>query len=174
LNTSANLRNDSVVELDGLVNLQNTTSHCITNPESLTRKLIFYPGDQIMIRERKTMRMSHCRNLNFSEIKSIESLNQDFLGRIHRAFHNQDPAVKKALESKEKVWEVTSDKLVVWKDCIYVPIDRKLQEEIIHEFHDTPLAGHPGRYKTQELITRNYWWPRMQSQIHQYVDGCEI
>jgi hypothetical protein len=38
----------------------------------------------------------------------------------------------------------------------------------------TPLAGHPGRYKTQELITRNYWWPRMQSQIRQYVDGCEI
>ena len=33
--------------------------------------------------------------------------------------------------------------------------------------------GHPGRYKTQELITQNYWWPYIQSDVRKYVDGCE-
>ena len=31
----------------------------------------------------------------------------------------------------------------------------------------------PGRYKTQELITRNYWWPYIQSDIRKYVEGCQ-
>jgi transposase InsO family protein len=34
-------------------------------------------------------------------------------------------------------------------------------------------AGHPGQYKTQELITRNYWWPYIQSDVKKYVSGCE-
>ena len=31
----------------------------------------------------------------------------------------------------------------------------------------------PGRYKTQELITRNYWWPYIQADIHKYISGCK-
>lgn len=58
-------------------------------------------------------------------------------------------------------------------DRIYVPKNRKLREDIIREFHDTATAGHPGRYKTQELITRNYWWPYIQADIQRYIDSCE-
>ena len=35
-------------------------------------------------------------------------------------------------------------------------------------------AGHPGPYKTRELITRNYFWPRMQRMIDAYTQGCEV
>ncbi|TFY53494.1 hypothetical protein EVG20_g10089 [Dentipellis fragilis] len=35
-----------------------------------------------------------------------------------------------------------------------------------------PQAGHPGRHKTYELVTRNYWWPGMSVFIRDYVDGC--
>ena len=31
----------------------------------------------------------------------------------------------------------------------------------------------PGQYKTQELITRNYWWPYIQADICKYIDRCE-
>jgi hypothetical protein len=41
------------------------------------------------------------------------------------------------------------------------------------EHHDSIAAGHPGWYKTQELITHNYWWPYIQSDIRKYVNGCE-
>ena len=34
------------------------------------------------------------------------------------------------------------------------------------------MTGHPGRYKTHELITRNYWWPGIHRDIRKYVEGC--
>ena len=39
--------------------------------------------------------------------------------------------------------------------------------------HDTVLTGHPGQYKTWELISHNHWWPQMNRNIAQYVCGCE-
>jgi len=48
-----------------------------------------------------------------------------------------------------------------------------LQEEILQLHHDQELAGHPGYTKTYELITWNYWWPRMMEDIKRYVASCE-
>ena len=50
---------------------------------------------------------------------------------------------------------------------------KKLRQDIICEHHDSIVAGHPGRYKTQELITRDYWWPRIQGTIRRYIDEYE-
>ena len=63
--------------------------------------------------------------------------------------------------------------LVTWEHRIYVPKDPILQEKIIRLHHTSITTGHPGRFKTQELITRNYWWPRIQADVQSYVDGCE-
>jgi hypothetical protein len=65
------------------------------------------------------------------------------------------------------------DGLLLWKNRIYVPNDRRLREEIIHSHHDSPSAGHPGRFKTTELILRTYWWPRIHAHVTAYVRGCE-
>ena len=81
--------------------------------------------------------------------------------------------VEKALGGKEKGWEqLAPNCLIKWQEQIYVPKDKKLHEDIIQAHHDTIAAGHPGRYKTQELITRNYWWPYIQSNVQKYTDGC--
>ena len=39
--------------------------------------------------------------------------------------------------------------------------------------HDLPSAGHPGRWKTYELVSRNYWWPEMTIFVKKYVIGCD-
>ena len=39
--------------------------------------------------------------------------------------------------------------------------------------HNTPISGHPGRWKTLELVMRNYWWPGISKFVLQYVDGCD-
>src|SRR3954470_8606614 len=64
------------------------------------------------------------------------------------------------------------DGLVTWKDQIYVPLNPGLRLYIIKLNHDHPLAGHPGRDKTKELIGQAYWWPRMWTDILKYVEGC--
>ena len=57
---------------------------------------------------------------------------------------------------------------------IYVPKDRELRAEIIWLHHDIPVAGHGGRWKITELVTRNYWWPEVMRDIARYVEGCNI
>ena len=56
---------------------------------------------------------------------------------------------------------------------MYIPKDHKLRIEIIKLHHDTPSAGHPGQWKTLELITYNYWWPGVIHQVKGYVTGCD-
>ena len=93
--------------------------------------------------------------------------------RIQRAKADRDRAVAKALEEAQPEWVQHEDGTVTWKERVYVPKDAKLREDIVRLHHDSPLAGHPGRYKTHELITRNYWWPGIQKDIRKYVQGCE-
>ena len=52
---------------------------------------------------------------------------------------------------------------------MYVPDDDSLHMHIISSHHDSPIAGHPGYQKTQELIERQYYWPRLASDVHSYV-----
>ena len=40
--------------------------------------------------------------------------------------------------------------------------------------HDSPVTGHPGHWRTTELISRNYWWPGMGHYIAKYVKGCDL
>ena len=95
----------------------------------------------------------------------------EYLPELKDPLRKLDPSVKQALEGKDKKWK-ESDGLIFYDNRIYVPKNHKLCERIIRDHHDNPLAGHPGCYKTQELIQQHYWWPQMQKMIHRYVDGC--
>jgi hypothetical protein len=102
----------------------------------------------------------------------FETLDKEFLTRI-AASKDRDRVVDKSLVNKDKEWKEHEDGVVTWREQIYVPKNKTLREDIIREHHDSIAGGHPGRYKTQELITRNYWWPYIQKDIRRYIDGCE-
>ena len=40
--------------------------------------------------------------------------------------------------------------------------------------HNTLVGGHRGRWKTAELVARNYWWPGVTKEVGRYVDGCDV
>jgi hypothetical protein len=52
-----------------------------------------------------------------------------------------------------------SEGLLIFHGKIYVPNDRDLRRRIVEQHHDTCITGHAGRFKTLELVSRNYWWP---------------
>jgi hypothetical protein len=66
------------------------------------------------------------------------------------------------------------DGLLTFRGKIYVPNDRDLRRRIVAQHHDTAIAGHPGRWKTLELVSRNYWWPQMSRYIGIYVRHCDL
>ena len=72
---------------------------------------------------------------------------------------------------REDEWKIEED-LVLKEGKVYVPKDEELRMEIIWLYHDTPVAEHGGRWKTTELVTRNYWWPEVTNDMEKYVDGC--
>jgi transposase InsO family protein len=67
-----------------------------------------------------------------------------------------------------------SDGLLMFHGKIYVPNDRDLRCRIVEQHHNTRIARHAGRFKTLELISRNYWWPQMSRYIGIYVKHCDL
>jgi len=55
---------------------------------------------------------------------------------------------------------------------MYVLKDKKLKVEIIQLHHDVPVAGHGGKWKTTELVMRNYWWLEVIKYVRKYVEEC--
>jgi len=88
--------------------------------------------------------------------------------RVVKAVEELKKAGVKTLRDKE--WEI-EDGVVLKKGRIYVP-EGELRGEIIQLHHNTPVGGHGGRWKTTELVTRNYWWPGVTKEVGRYVDRC--
>src|SRR5271156_7239517 len=67
-----------------------------------------------------------------------------------------------------------SNGLLYFCGKIYVPNSAELRHWIISLCHDTKIVGHCGRWKTLELVSRNYWWPQMSQYIGKYVSTCDM
>jgi transposase InsO family protein len=63
--------------------------------------------------------------------------------------------------------------LYTYKGRIYIPKDTVLRTRILTLHHDTPVAGHPGEYKTQKLVERSFWWPKLKDEVKEYVRRCD-
>ena len=64
--------------------------------------------------------------------------------------------------------------MVLKEEKVYVPKDKELRIEIIWLHHDVPAAGHGERWKTVELVTKNYWWPGVARNVRRYIEGCDL
>ena len=86
-------------------------------------------------------------------------------------------AVKECKKSPAKsIWSSKwsmENGLLYYRGKVYVPIS-ELHCQILALCHDSKLAGHPGRWKTLKLVSRNYWWPQMSRYIGKYVSTCDM
>jgi len=110
----------------------------------------------------------------------IEGPEVDIIEKIKKA-RGKDEEVVRVVEEMKKVnvkelrgeeWTIEGE-LVIKEGKIYVPKDMELRAEVIRLHHDVPAAGHGGRWKTVELVTRNYWWPGVTRDVGRYVEGCD-
>ena len=95
----------------------------------------------------------------------------DLRERIKKTQEGDEKVVKAVEELKragvktlrDEEWEIENG-IVLKKGKIYVP-EEELRGEIIRLHYDTPVGGHGGRWKTTELVTRNYWWPGVTKEV---------
>ena len=101
------------------------------------------------------------------KIKKARSKDED----VVRVVEEMKKARIKELQGNE--WKIEGD-LVLKEGKIYVLKDEELRAEVVQLHHDVPAAGHGGRWKTVELVTRNYWWPGVTRDVGKYVEGCDL
>ena len=101
------------------------------------------------------------------KIKKARSKDKD----VVRIVEEMKKANVKELQGNE--WQMEED-LVLKEEKVYVPKDEELRVGMIWLYHDVPAVGHGGRWKTVELVTRNYWWPGVTKNVGRYVEGCDL
>jgi len=119
--------------------------------------------------------------LDTRAIKEVVIEGVDILDRIRRSKAVDDKIVKvvekmkranvKVLRNKE--WR-EEDGLMLKDGKVYMPKDEELRAEVIRLHHDTLVGGHRGQWKTVELVTRNFWWPRVTTEVNKYMEGCDL
>ena len=97
---------------------------------------------------------------------------------IHESYR-RDPAYLALLRKSPSALSKLSLRAVrshlYYKDTtrLYIPNDLALKTRILQECHDAAAAGHLGKDKTVEQVTRRFYWPRMYEEIGQYVSSCD-
>src|SRR4029077_10346829 len=87
-------------------------------------------------------------------IKSSQEYDKDVSIAIEAILKNGPRSLVKGLEE----WNL-EDGIILFRGQIYVPKDDNLRRDIVKKYHDHIATGHPGRWKTYELISREFWWP---------------
>ena len=65
-----------------------------------------------------------------------------------------------------------SNSFLLFKNKIYVP--PKCRSSVLNICHDSPSAGHFGIRKTISLISRDFWWPSLHSDVKDYIRSCDV
>jgi hypothetical protein len=62
-----------------------------------------------------------------------------------------------------------NNNLLYYQHCLWIPNDNELKQWIAKAKHDSKVAGHFGQGKTVQLIPRNFYWPKMDQWVIDYV-----
>ena len=150
-------------------------------PDALSRRPDH--GDGSSDNENITLLKPELFTIRALEGLQVEGEERDILREIRRKNRegNHDLLVATALKSlknsnrrsiQSAEWREEND-LTYFRGRIYVPNDPEIRRKIVSQHHDTLIAGHPGRWKTLELVSRSYWWPQMSRYIGQYCNTCD-
>ncbi|KIO03818.1 hypothetical protein M404DRAFT_78392, partial [Pisolithus tinctorius Marx 270] len=53
---------------------------------------------------------------------------------------------------------------------IFIP--EAVHQDVLWQYHDTPMFGQPGVKAMMKKMNKYIWWPRMYQSIHNYCKGC--
>jgi len=140
--------------------------------DGLSRRLDWQEGVERDNKDQKLVKPEWIRGV---EIMVEEGNLKD---KIRKAQEEDEKVVKVVEELKkagiktlrDEEWEI-EDGIIIKKERIYMP-EEELRSKVIQLHHDTPVEGYGGRWKTTELVTRNYWWPGVTKEVRKYVDEC--
>jgi len=64
--------------------------------------------------------------------------------------------------------------LLFYKGRIHLGSMGPIQQQILHQFHSTPLAGHMGTHKTFSRIKKEFYWPGLREAVRAFIRECDV
>ena len=125
-------------------------------------------------------------SLNLAIINEV-SVDKDLQHQIHQALPQdsdvgpyltqiKDPNLPRDEATQEYLRPFSfhdSTQLLLRHGLVYIPQNDQIKLAILRNHHDSKTAGHLGEAKTLELITRDYYWPRMRQFVNEYIKSCD-
>ena len=85
---------------------------------------------------------------------------------------SKEVLLEKVKEVQGRVGEAEQPMVVVLKKGIQqtgetgkIFVSNDVRDQVMREFYDSPLVGHPGIQKTIDLVGRYFWWQIMYKDI---------
>lgn len=126
-------------------------------------------------------------SLNANAVRELVGTNEDLARAIVDALptdpgvgpylhHLRDPEVHRADDVAEYLRPFSLDQngLLLHDGLVYVPAVDSIKADILKGCHDDKTAGHLGQQKTLELVSRDYYWPRMRQFVNEYIRTCDV
>lgn len=67
---------------------------------------------------------------------------------------------------------IANDRVIFRGHRTFIPEDEPLRLRILQIAHDSPSAGHPGKTKMFELVSRCYYWPGLMNDVKCFTWNC--
>jgi len=133
-------------------------------------------------KDNKDQRLVKPEWLEVRKMETVEIIvdGVDLLEEVRKSKVKDNEVVKAVEEMKRAGVKMLRDEEwreangIIYKERkVYVPNNDKLRIEIIRLYHNTPVGGHGGQWKTVELVTQSFWWPGITKEVKQYIEGCD-
>jgi hypothetical protein len=131
------------------------------------RGRILLPAQTFQVNAAEVMELQVDKEL-LKEIKlktAMDPLMQEVITKLRNG-ERKDSRVALGLCQEE-------EGLLTYEGLLWIPDDNPLRLRILYDHHDALVAGHPGRAKTLELISWNYYWPHQRQYVSRYIDHCD-
>ncbi|GAU12540.1 hypothetical protein TSUD_182540 [Trifolium subterraneum] len=64
--------------------------------------------------------------------------------------------------------------VLYWKNRVVIPKKSALIQQVLHEFHSSPIGGHAGFTRTLARIKSQFYWIAMKKDVLEYIQNCAI
>lgn len=80
-----------------------------------------------------------------------------------------DATAAEEWESGDMSFEMKNG-LLFFRNRLYIP--EIMRVSVLQMCHDNMSAGHFGRTRTLELVSQDYWWPKLPAFVENYIRSC--
>ena len=94
----------------------------------------------------------------------------ELLNKIQWNRTKEQEVIQELRKEDEQSWK--DDEMIYIDGWIYIPNNKKIQEQVLQKNHDLADVSHPEQSRMLELIKQNYWWPGIKEDIKKYIQEC--